>query len=207
MAHYRLLSREKLTGPGVACPGLWCFGVLVMLTWCHVWYSRAVQGLFACHGDRCVHVVAALLVQGSVVILNQFVDPVMADDVCSTNFGFSLWMGGRAGPRPSDKTKGLVPERLVWSLPGVNSSHPNRGIGADDAARSCCAQWGCVMMCRYLVGSPLFSSNPVLQRLLNLGVQNIRGCSLRVYVIPGVTSCGFVCLVDVDGWLRDLYNL
>ena len=37
-----------------------------------------------------MHVVAALLVQGSVVILNQFVDPVMADDVCSTNFGFSL---------------------------------------------------------------------------------------------------------------------
>ena len=37
-----------------------------------------------------VHVVAALLVPGSVVILNQHVDPVMADDVCSTNFGFSL---------------------------------------------------------------------------------------------------------------------
>ena len=36
--------------------------------------------------------VAALLVQGSVVILSQFVDPVTADDVCSTNFGFSLWL-------------------------------------------------------------------------------------------------------------------
>ena len=99
-----------------------------------------------------------------------------------------------------------MPERLVWSLPEKNSSHPNRGIGADDAARSCCAQWGCVMMCRYLVGSPLFSSNPVLQRLLNLGVQNVCGCSLKVYVIPGVTSCGFVCLV-ADGWLRDLKSI
>ena len=45
-----------------------------------------------------MHVVAATLVQGSVVILNQFVDPAMADDVCSTNFGFSLWlMNGWAG--------------------------------------------------------------------------------------------------------------